>query len=112
MAKRARYLIPVINGEIMTANRMRLDKVFKENEDVKRLGIPVKYMCLSLMCEHHKSLHGELFDVEEIKDLYSRENVPEDCRCGVTQVLVDEAGNPRNPSVVEKAKSQAREKNL
>ena len=96
----------------MTVNSMRLDKILKENEDVKRLGISVKYMCLSLMCEHHKSLHGELFDVEEIKDLYSLENVPEDCRCGVTQVLVDEAGKPRNPRVVEKAKSQARDKNL
>jgi len=96
----------------MTVNSMGLDKIIKENEDVKRLGIPVKYMCLSLMCDHHKSLHGELFNIEEIKDLYNLENVPEDCRCGVTQVLVDEAGNPRNPGVVEKAKSQARNKIL
>ncbi|OLO09680.1 hypothetical protein BTW08_00920 [Salinicola sp. MH3R3-1] len=96
----------------MTVNRMRLDKILKENEDVKRLGISVKYMCLSLMCDHHKSLHGELFDVEKIKDLYSLENVPEDCRCSVIQVLVDEAGKPRSPSIVEKAKSQASDKNL
>ncbi|MBS3667999.1 hypothetical protein [Vreelandella boliviensis] len=96
----------------MTVNSMRLEKILRETEDVKRLGIPVKYMCLSLMCEYHKSLHGELFNIEEIKDLYSLENVPEDCRCGVTQVLVDEVGKPRNPRVVEKARLQSKDKIL
>lgn len=96
----------------MAVNSTRLNKILKEDEDVKRLGIPVKYMCLSLMCEHHKSLHGELFDTEEIRELYGLENVSDDCRCGVTQVLVDEAGELRNPRVVEKAKSQARDRDL
>lgn len=96
----------------MTVNSMRLDKILKDDEDVKRFGILVKYMCLSLMCAHHKSLHAELFDVEEIKDIYSLENIPEDCRCGVTQVLVDETGKPKNPRVLEKAKSQAIDKKL
>lgn len=96
----------------MFVNSMRMKKILKENEDVKRLGIQVKYMCLSLMCEHHKSLHGELFGIEEITALYRLDNVPEDCRCGVTQVLVDETGKPRNPNVVENVKSQAKGRNL
>lgn len=88
----------------MSVNSMRLEKIIKEGEGVKRLGIPAKYMCLSLTCEHHKSLHGELFDIGEITSLYSLDNIPEDCRCGVTQILVDETGKPRNPAVVEKAR--------
>lgn len=96
----------------MSVNSMRIEKILKEDEDVKRLGIQVKYMCLSLMCEYHKPLHGELFDIEEVTELYRLDIVPEDCRCGVTQVLVDEMGKPRNPNVVENAKSQTKDRIL
>lgn len=96
----------------MSINSMRLEKILKEEESVKRLGIPVKYMCLSLMCKHHTSLHGELFDIVEVQRLYSLDNVPDGCCCGVTQILVDETGKPRHPTVVERAKSQARDRDL
>ncbi|MEL7966049.1 hypothetical protein AAG587_06720 [Vreelandella neptunia] len=96
----------------MSVNSMRLQKIIKEDKDVKRLGISVKYMCLSLMCEHHKSLHGELFDFGEVTSLYDLDNIPEGCRCGVTQILVDETGKPRNPAVLEKAKSQTNHRDL
>lgn len=92
----------------MSPNEKRLQKVLRDEQSVNRLGIPVKYMCLSLMCEHHKSLHGELLDISEVMEIYKLESVPEDCRCGITQILMDETGNPRTPEIVEKAKSQAR----
>lgn len=96
----------------MSVNSMRFGKILKEADEVKRLGISVKYMCLSLMCEHHKSLHGEVLDIGEVKSIYSLDNVPDGCRCGVTQIPVDETGKPIIQTIVEKAKSQARDRNL
>jgi hypothetical protein len=96
----------------MSANEMRIQKIVREESDTKRLGIKVKYMCLSLSCEHHQALHGELFEVEKIKALYDLANVPADCRCAVTQVLVDDQGNPLTPAIVERAKAQAASKKL
>lgn len=94
----------------MPVNEMRIKKLLREESDTKLVGILVKYMCLSLPCEHHQSLHGELFEIEEIKKLYDLTNVPAECRCAVIQILVDDHGNPLTPSIVEKAKSQASRK--
>jgi len=96
----------------MSANEMRIQKLLREESDTRRLGIKVKYMCLSLPCEHHKSMHGELFEIEQLKKTYDLSNVPADCRCAVVQVLVDDLGNPLTPSIVEKAKAQADSKKL
>lgn len=90
----------------MSVHEIRIQKVLREEEDVKRLGVPVKYMCISLACKHHESLHGELLDIDTIKRVFSLNTVPDDCRCGITQILVDKSGVPLNPGVVERAKSQ------
>lgn len=95
----------------MSVNEMRIQKVLREENDTKRLGILVKYMCLSLSCKHHQSLHGELFGIDEIKKLYDLTRVPAECRCGVIQILVDDHGHPLTPSIVEKARSQSISKN-
>lgn len=97
----------VITGITMSANKLRIQKIVREESDTRRLGIKVKYMCLSLSCEQHQALHGELFDIHKIKTLYDLANVPTDCRCAVTQVLIDDQGNPLMPTVVERAKAQA-----
>lgn len=94
----------------MSINESRIKRIISEDAEVKKLGLKVKYMCLSLACDHHRSLHGELFGFGEIKTIYALESVPDGCRCGVTQVLVDNQGNPMTPKVVELAKSQAGKK--
>lgn len=110
--KKIAFEAEIINGDIVTVNGMRVKKLLKYEKDVKRLGISVKYICLSLMCEHHKLLHGELFEFSKIMEIYNLENVPEDCRCGITQILLDEEGMPRTPGLVSKIKSQAKIRNL
>lgn len=90
----------------MTINHSRFDKFLREEAETRRLGIGVKFMCLSLPCMHHESLHGVLHSSDEIKSIYHPDIVPDDCKCAIVQVSVDDKGNPRIPRIVEKARGQ------
>jgi hypothetical protein len=91
----------------MSVNKNRFNILIREGDDVNRLGLRVKYLCLSLMCEYHEHLHGELLGFEKTKEIYSLEVVPKDCRCGITQVLVDECRQPKDASLVDRVRLQA-----
>lgn len=90
----------------MGIKQSRFDKFLKEEAETRRLGIGVKFMCLSLPCIYHDLRHGVLHDPDEIKSLFHPDLVPDDCKCGIVQVLVDDKGGPRAPGVVEKAWEQ------
>ncbi len=91
----------------MSVKELRLKKLTLLEEQVNKLGIDVKYVCLSISCSYHRALHGKLFDAEQIKEIYSLENIQDDCNCSFTQVLVDHLGNPNNPKTIEKIRSQS-----
>tara|TARA_Y100000588_G_C13540804_1_gene621903 strand:- start:126 stop:476 length:351 start_codon:yes stop_codon:yes gene_type:complete len=95
-------------GVPMTVNDARLRKILQQSQEAERLGIKVKYLCFSSACEHHRYLHGDILDIEQVKHIYHLENVPEDCCCGVAQIDVDDAGQPKNPRFVEEVKAQAK----
>lgn len=90
----------------MSVNENRFNKLIREEDEVSRLGIRVKYLCLSLMCENHKQLHGKLLGFERAKEIYCLTAVPKNCRCGISQVRVDELGQPIDARLVEKVRSQ------
>lgn len=87
-------------------NEMRITKLQREAKDTERFGILVKYLCLSAMCKHHSHLFGELIDYHVALSLYSLDMVPDDCRCAVSQVLVDENGEMRSKALKERIAKQ------
>lgn len=90
----------------MSVNQSRFDKLYREQNDAVRLGIKVKYICMSIQCPHHADLHGEILDFDEVVKIFSIENVPDGCRCACTQILVDDSGKPITPGVVERIRNQ------
>lgn len=90
----------------MDVDKARLDKLVKEQEDAVRLKIKTKYVCMSSECHHHETLHGEILDFDEAMKIFSLENIPDECRCACIQILVDDAGNPTTPGVVERIRNQ------
>lgn len=90
----------------MEVNKMRSEKLIREQADAARLGIDVKYIFMSAQCPHHENLHGKVVEFDEAFEVFSIENVPSGCRCACTQILVDEKGEPFSPSLVKRIKSQ------
>jgi len=90
----------------MTVNEMRLQKILGEVDDLKRLGMSVNYMCFSLACRHHRSLHGELLSLEQVKETYALETVPCDCKCGLATISLDRFEKPWNEKFIKEIKSQ------
>lgn len=73
------------------------------------LGIKTKVMHLSALSPttrpDHRARHAHLYTVQEERDWYA--NTPGasiNCKCGITEVLVDSKGNPLSPSIIERAK--------
>ncbi|HTF96388.1 MAG TPA: hypothetical protein VL995_09670 [Cellvibrio sp.] len=90
----------------MSIKEMRLEKLEREEHQVRQLSILVKYLCLSLCCKYHYASNGNLFDFNEIRMIYAAESVPDDCNCGITQVVVNELGLPLYPKNIEKVRAQ------
>lgn len=90
----------------MNVKEMRLEKLEREEYEVRRLSILVKYLCLSTCCKYHYPSNGKLFDFSEIRKIYTVANVPDDCNCGITQVIVNELGIPLYPKNIERVRSQ------
>lgn len=90
----------------MDVNKSRIENIIKNQDDAVRLKIKTKYICMSSQCPHHEVLHGEILDFDEAVKIFSLKNVPADCRCGCVQILVDDAGNPTTPGVVDRIRNQ------
>ncbi|MCK0716463.1 hypothetical protein ACFO0U_01135 [Chromohalobacter sarecensis] len=90
----------------MNINKMRSEKLFREQDDAVRVGIKVKYICMSNQCSHHEHLHGEIIEFEQALEIFSIKNVPPGCRCACTQIVVNDSGEPVSTNLVEKIKNQ------
>ena len=73
------------------------------------LGIKTKMMHLSALSPttraDHRVRHAHLYTVQEERDWYA--NTPGasvNCKCSMTEVLVNEKGDPLSPSIIERAK--------
>lgn len=70
-----------------------------ESQDAEeRLGIKTKLMWLSALSpttrRNHAARHGRLYTRDEVDAFYSRSGEACNCKCSITETLVDEDGNP------------------
>ena len=89
----------------MSVQESLIRKIEQEEADVKRLGINVRYLCFCSACKHHNYLLGKLLTIEEIKVVYFSSEFPDDCRCAISQILVDTHGNRIHAGIVDKVKN-------
>jgi len=89
---------------------MRIRKLNQDMEDAERLNIFHRFMHMSALAPNsrheHVARHGELFTGPEMLEWWARNDNDVGCRCAAVMVLTDEAGNPRHPSLIAKAKSK------
>lgn len=97
-----------ITGALRTA---RMD----ETEDAQeRLGIQTKEMHLSAFSPttriEHARRSGTLHTIQEQREWWSLSKNACNCKCTTVSVLVDDAGNPLTPSIIDRAKRIKQEK--
>lgn len=73
------------------------------------LGIKTKVMHLSALSPttrpDHRARHAHLYTVQEERDWYANTpGAPINCKCGITEVLVNDKGEPLSPGIIERAK--------
>lgn len=90
----------------------RLNKLQREKKQSEGFNIKSKHMVLSLNCEDHQHMHGELFSAIELERLYSKDNISDSCNCTFVLILLDDKGAPYSPGLITKAKQQLVNKNL
>ena len=81
-----------------------------ESEDARiNIGIRTRQMHLSALSPStradHAARHGSLYDVQEVREWYSRDGNAINCKCSQVPVLVDEEGNPLQERVVKRVKA-------
>lgn len=84
----------------------RMDEAQQAQVD---LGIKTKVMHLSALSPttrpDHRARHAHLYTVQEERDWYA--NTPGasiNCKCGITEVLVNDKGEPLSPGIIDRAK--------
>lgn len=82
----------------------KLDEAEQAEQD---LGVRSMELWLSALSPTtratHSARHATLYTRQEVREFYSRDGNRCNCRCATTTVLVDDAGNPLSPSIVERA---------
>lgn len=81
-----------------------------EAEDAReRLGIRTMMLHMSALAPttraSHAARHGNLYAPQEAREWWARDANSINCRCSVTEVLVDENGNPTTPALVERVRA-------
>ncbi|WP_317850401.1 hypothetical protein [Pseudomonas sp. GL-RE-26] len=89
---------------------MRIRKLNQDIADAKRLDISHRFMHISALApnsrDEHVARHGELFTGPEMLEWWGLNDNDVGCRCAAIMVLTDEAGNPRTPVLISRAKSK------
>lgn len=92
---------------------MKLSKLAADEADCQRLQIPHRFMHMSALSpstrDSHAARSGELFTADEVRGWLAKDSNSVGCKCSFVLVMVDDAGNPRSPALVQKLIS-AREK--
>lgn len=97
----------IARSEITQAYRRgRLD----ESEDAReRLGIRTMMVHISALAPttraDHAARHGNLYTPQEAREWWARDANSINCRCSVTEVLVNEDGQPTTPELVERIRA-------
>ncbi|WP_342309726.1 hypothetical protein WLF14_14035 [Pseudomonas fluorescens] len=93
----------MINSDV---HAMRLSKLAADEDDCQRLQIPHRFMHMSALSpstrDSHAARSGGLFTADEVKEWLVKDDNSVGCKCSFVLVLVDEAGNPRSPALVQK----------
>lgn len=98
----------IARTEITTAlRRARWDEA---DEATTLLGLNIKLMHFSALSpttrQAHALRHAHLYTVEEVREWYATGANAINCKCSQVEVLVDEAGNPLYPNVIEMAQKE------
>ena len=86
----------------MSVKKMLFEKLEREQNDVVRLSLKVKYLCMTSVCKYHYPLNGEILSYDEVRAIYHPDSVEDDCNCGASQIMVGDDGEPLYPKVVER----------
>lgn len=83
--------------------RARLD----EAQDAKdTLGINTGMLWISALSPTtratHAARHGHVYDQQEVREFYSRDGNGINCKCGQTEILLNDDGTPATPAVIER----------
>lgn len=98
----------IARTEITTAlRRSRWDEA---DDATERYGILIRLLHLSALSpttrQTHALRHGKLYTTDEVREWYSINSNAINCKCTQVSVLVDEAGNPLNPNVIDMAQKR------
>lgn len=89
----------------MALKRARWDERDQAAEDY---GLNTKLMHISALSPTtrptHAARHARLYTSDEMRDWYAEDANSINCKCGSTEVLVDDDGNPVVPAIIERAK--------
>lgn len=101
----------IARTEIPTAlRRARMD----EADDAQdTYSITSKQMHISALSPttrpHHAARNGNLYTTDEMRDWWAQDANSINCKCSVTEVLVDDKGEPLIPSIVERVKRKSKD---
>ncbi|WP_393950266.1 phage minor head protein [Kluyvera intermedia] len=98
----------IARTEITTAlRRARWDEA---DESTALLGLNVRLLHFSALSpttrQSHALRHAHVYTVDEVREWYATGANAINCKCSQVEVLVDEAGNPLYPNVIEMAKKE------
>ncbi len=118
----ARNLTAQTGIEIRRANRIarteigqafrnaRLDESTQAQQD---FGIQSRQLHLSALSTTtratHRARHGRLFSIAEQQDFWSKDGNAINCKCTTVEVLVDDDGQPLDPTILDRARAPLNE---
>lgn len=83
--------------------RGRLDEA---QETQERLGIKTGMLWASALSSttraSHARRHGRVYSVDEVRQFYSRDGNAINCKCGLSEILLNDDGTPLSSNVVRK----------
>lgn len=91
-------------------NALRTARLDEAEATAKALGMRVMMLHISALSPTtrvtHWARHGRLYTIEECREWWATSPNSINCKCSVTEVFVDEDGNPLDPTVVERAQEK------
>jgi SPP1 gp7 family putative phage head morphogenesis protein len=90
-------------------NAFRQARMDEAQDAQTNLGIKTKIMHLSALSPttrpDHRARHAKLYTIQEERNWYATTpGAPINCKCGMTEVLVNDKGDPLSPAIIERAK--------
>lgn len=97
------------NLQDLKLHAMRMKRIDDEELAVRKYGLNVRWLHLSALSpssrKSHTERHGKLFTFNEVRQFWSTPENIAGCKCSVSAIQVDEAGNPFTPAALERARA-------